>query len=101
MLEKRFIFKRRRKRNGDESIKSYSSAMATELPDFPRELVTALQATAQTFKRRSIRYALTGGLATGYRSRPRFTRDLDFLADVPQMVLPGLLDDLRSQGFSF
>jgi hypothetical protein len=48
-----------------------------------------------------VRFALIGGLAVGYRSRPRFTRDIDFLLDIPQLALPGLLDDLRERGFSF
>ena len=34
------------------------------------------------------------------RGRVRFTRDVDFLLDVPQIVLPGLLDDLLERGFT-
>jgi hypothetical protein len=48
-----------------------------------------------------LRYALIGGMATGYRSRPRFTQALDFLLEVPQLQLPGLLGDLQTRGFSF
>jgi len=34
------------------------------------------------------------------RGRPRFTQDIDILLDVPQIALPGLLDDLVERGFS-
>src|SRR5205085_12679055 len=29
------------------------------------------------------------------------TQDIDFLLEVPQVVLPGLLDELRARGFEF
>jgi hypothetical protein len=32
------------------------------------------------------------------RGRPRYTRDVDFLLEVPQIALPGLLDDLVERG---
>jgi hypothetical protein len=35
------------------------------------------------------------------RGRPRFTQDVDLLLDVPQLALPGLLDDLARLGFAF
>jgi hypothetical protein len=44
---------------------------------------------------------LIGGLATSYRSQPRFTKDIDFLVQVPQPVLPRLLEDLHGRGFEF
>src|SRR5207248_1108055 len=56
---------------------------------------------ADVFAARSIRYALVGGLATLMRGRPRFTQDVDILLDVPQLALPGLLDDLAAAGFAF
>jgi hypothetical protein len=34
------------------------------------------------------------------RGRPRFTHDADFLLEVPQIVLPGLLDELVERGFA-
>ena len=34
------------------------------------------------------------------RGRARFTQDVDFLLEVPQLVLPGLLDDLVERGFA-
>jgi len=75
--------------------------MATDLPELPQHLVTGLLALAQALEGRGLRYALIGGVAAGYRSRPRFTQDLDFLLQVPQLVLPGLLEDLHARGFTF
>jgi len=75
--------------------------MAAEIPEFPQNFLTALRELAQALEHRRIRYALIGGVATGYRSRPRFTQDLDFLLEVPQLVLPALLDDLQARGFDF
>ena len=75
--------------------------MAVDLPNLPQDLLTALLQLVQALDRLQIRYALIGGVATGYRSRPRFTQDLDFLLDVPQLVLPGLLEDLHARGFDF
>jgi hypothetical protein len=73
--------------------------MASELPTLPQNLGSALVEVVGAFDARNVRYALIGGVATGYRSRPRFTQDLDFLADIPQVVLPGLLGDLQQRGF--
>jgi hypothetical protein len=75
--------------------------MPIDQPNLPQDLLTALLQCVQALDRRQIRYALIGGVATGYRSRPRFTQDLDFLLDVPQLVLPGLLEDLHARGFDF
>lgn len=33
------------------------------------------------------------------RGRPRFTQDVDVLLDVPQLALPGLLEELAGRGF--
>src|SRR6266849_7258321 len=65
------------------------------------ELIRAVELLADTFTAQSIRYALVGGLATALRGRPRFTQDVDVLLDVPQLALPGLLDELARQGFDF
>jgi hypothetical protein len=62
--------------------------------------VQAVESLAEAFDARSIRYALIGGLAFVLRGRPRFTQDADFLLDVPQIVLPGLLEDLVQRGFA-
>ena len=64
------------------------------------ELVQAVDSLAEAFAARSIRHALIGGLATMMRGRPRFTQDVDFLLDVTQIALPGLLDDLIERGFT-
>src|SRR5262249_11311007 len=54
-----------------------------------------------TFAALSTPYAIVGGLGTLMRGRPRFTQDVDVLLDVPQVALPGLLDELARQGFDF
>ena len=48
----------------------------------------------------NLRYALIGGLAAGYRTQPRFTQDVDFLLQVPQLQLPSVLDELTARGFT-
>jgi hypothetical protein len=48
-----------------------------------------------------IAYTLIGGLATGYRSRPRYTKDIDLILDIPQIALPSILDALGGLGFEF
>ncbi len=73
--------------------------MATESA-FDDQLIKALDALAEAFERHNVRYALIGGLAVGFRSRPRGTRDIDILLAVPQLQLPGLLADLAARGFS-
>ncbi len=70
------------------------SELPQDLQDGLREMVASLNAL-------KLRFTLIGGIAVGYRSRPRFTRDIDFLLEVPQLVLPGLLQDLQDRGFSF
>jgi hypothetical protein len=74
--------------------------MDTDRGLFSDELVRAVEALSDAFVARSIRHALIGGLATSMRSRPRLTQDVDFLLEVPQLALPGLLDDLVDRGFS-
>ncbi len=66
----------------------------------PIESIRAVVSLADAFGSRSIRYALIGGLAVILRGRPRFTHDVDFLLEVPQIVLPGLLDELVERGFA-
>jgi hypothetical protein len=65
------------------------------------ELTLAVEGLADVFSARSVRYAIVGGLATLLRGRPRFTHDVDVLLDVPQVELPGLLDELARRGFAF
>jgi hypothetical protein len=75
--------------------------MPPETLDFPDYLLDGMRQLAEALEGRRINYALIGGLAAGYRSRPRFTEDLDLLLQVPQLALPSLLDDLRDRGFTF
>jgi hypothetical protein len=74
--------------------------MDTEAAPLSLELVRAVELLSEAFAVRSIRHALIGGLATSLRGRPRLTQDVDVLLDVPQIALPGLLDDLLERGFS-
>lgn len=75
------------------------------LPDEPtllsRDLPRAVELLAEACETKSVRYAVIGGLAMVVRARPRFTQDVDVLIDVPQLVLPALLDDLMKVGFAF
>lgn len=68
---------------------------------FESNLVSAITQAVEALESAGIKYALIGGLATGLRSRPRSTRDVDLLLSVPQIQLPGLLDNFRKRGFSF
>jgi hypothetical protein len=74
--------------------------MDTDPRPLSEELVLAVESLAEAFAVRSVRHALIGGLAISMRGRPRLTQDVDFLVDVPQVALPGLLDDLVERGFS-
>lgn len=72
--------------------------MAIDPASLPGDSVQAVESLAEVFEARSVRYALIGGLAFVLRGRPRYTRDVDFLIDVPQIALPKLLDDLIDRG---
>ena len=74
--------------------------MATDLTISAEELGKTVEALSEVFTARSTRHALIGGLATVIRGRLRYTQDVDFLVDVPQLALPDLLDDLIGQGFT-
>ncbi|HET6574880.1 MAG TPA: hypothetical protein VFG68_14840 [Fimbriiglobus sp.] len=63
------------------------------------ELNDAVRQLAMAFDRRRVRHALIGGLAVGVRSRPRATKDADFILHVPALAFPGLLEDLVADGF--
>jgi hypothetical protein len=75
--------------------------MPAEVPNIPQNLKTALLEAVHALDTLRLRYALIGGIATGYRGRPRFTQDVDLLLEVPQIQLPGLLEDLQARGFTF
>jgi hypothetical protein len=74
-------------------------ATDTERPDDP--LAATLQDVVDVLNVSGIAYALIGGLATGYRGRPRYTKDIDLILDVPQVALPRLLEALHGRGFEF
>jgi Nucleotidyl transferase of unknown function (DUF2204) len=65
------------------------------------EMRKALKEATDAMHHHKVPYALIGGIAASYRSQPRFTKDIDFLVKVPQLVLPSLLEDLRCRGFEF
>lgn len=73
--------------------------MADDVELLRGDLVRAVGLLADVFAAKSIRYTLIGGLGAILRGRARFTRDIDVLLDVPQLVLPGLLDNLIEAGF--
>ncbi len=64
-------------------------------------LEAGLTTAAEVLARHSVNYAVIGGLAAAYRSQPRFTKDVDFLLSIPQLVLPPVLEELFGRGFSF
>jgi hypothetical protein len=71
-------------------------------PPVPLDLLEkGLTTAADVLSRHSIKYAVIGGMAAGFRSQPRFTKDIDFLLQVPQLQLPRVLEDLAEQGFVF
>lgn len=63
------------------------------------DLVKAVSDIVVAFERRKAKYALIGGLAVGLRSRPRSTKDADFIVQVSALSLPSLLEDLTKVGF--
>jgi hypothetical protein len=75
--------------------------MATDSPQLPQYLLKGLLEQVEALEQLHLRYALIGGVATGYRSRPRFTQDVDFLLEIPQVTLPGLLEEMHARGFAF
>jgi hypothetical protein len=63
------------------------------------ELDEVVGKMAAVFARRHVTHALIGGLAVGLRSRPRATKDADFIVQVPAVAFPGLLEALGDEGF--
>jgi hypothetical protein len=74
--------------------------MDTDRRHLSEKQVRAVESLSEVFAAHSVHHALIGGLAISMRGRPRLTQDVDFLVDVPQVALPGLLDDLMERGFS-
>lgn len=58
-------------------------------------LVTEL---ASIFEAKNIKYVVIGGIAVSQLTRPRYTKDVDFLIDVPQLVLPSILEEIIAKG---
>src|SRR5262245_38009075 len=75
--------------------------MSSNPPISEEDLKKALVEMAAALAQFNAKYAVIGGLAAAYRSQPRFTKDLDILLAIPQLVLPGLLDELQRRGFEF
>jgi hypothetical protein len=75
--------------------------MANEAGGPSDAIEAALTDVVAVLSQANVPYALIGGLATGYRSRPRYTKDIDLILDVPQIVLPAILDALGGLGFEF
>lgn len=75
--------------------------MANDSELIASELLGGALELADSLNQFQLNYALIGGLAAGYRTHARFTRDVDFLLAVPQITLPPLLEDLSKRGFSF
>lgn len=63
------------------------------------QLTQAVEDIAVAFERRSVRYALIGGLAVSVRGQMRSTQDADFIVNSPALAFPGLLEDLVAAGF--
>jgi len=64
-------------------------------------LESALTDVVGVLGRAGVPYALIGGLATGFRSRPRYTQDIDLIVDIAQVALPSVLEALGGLGFEF
>jgi hypothetical protein len=75
--------------------------MADNPPISELDLNEGLAAVAETLAQAMVPYAVIGGLAAGFRSQPRFTKDMDFLLRVTQLQLPAVLDTLHERGFEF
>jgi hypothetical protein len=74
--------------------------MASDISGLSPGLIEAAHLLRAAFESAHIQYALIGGIAVGSRARPRATKDIDVLLSVPQIKLPGLLDDLIAKGFT-
>lgn len=74
--------------------------MAGNPPVSVELLEAGLTTAADVLSRKQVNYAVIGGMAAGYRSQPRFTKDLDFLLQVPQLSLAPVLEELAARGFS-
>lgn len=62
------------------------------------DVIIATGIVSGVFNERSVQYALVGGVAAIMRGRMRYTKDTDFIVQVPQIELPGVLDQLAVRG---
>jgi hypothetical protein len=74
--------------------------MATEEAGLSELLLRAIDELAVVLPAHHAKYALIGGIAAGLRGRQRATDDIDILLSVPQLQLPGLLENLVERGFT-
>jgi hypothetical protein len=74
--------------------------MAIDRATTERDLIDGLVASAAVLSAHRVAYAVIGGMATTFRTQPRFTKDLDFLLHVPQLQLPAVLDALQEREFA-
>jgi hypothetical protein len=74
--------------------------MADDRATTEQDLIDGLLASAEVLSAHRIAYAVIGGMATTFRTQPRFTKDLDFLLHVPQLQLPAVLDALQGREFT-
>jgi predicted nucleotidyltransferase len=70
------------------------------LPEAFPELLSVLEKIVKILDERGADYALIGGLGLALRGPVRATRDIDLLLNIPQLQLPGLLEQLCGEGFS-
>lgn len=63
------------------------------------QLSEALLHIKKVFDARRVKYCVIGGFAVGYLSTPRFTKDIDFIVNLPHLVLPSVIEDLIALGF--
>jgi hypothetical protein len=75
--------------------------MANDQSAHMQKLLDGLAITADALEKHRVAYAVIGGMATSFRSQARFTKDLDFLLNIPQVTLPGLLETLAQRGYQF
>jgi hypothetical protein len=75
--------------------------MSNNAPISEEDLKQAVLELAAAFAQFNAKNAVIGGIATSYRSQPRFTKDVDILLAIPQLALPGLLHELERRGFEF
>jgi hypothetical protein len=75
--------------------------MASDPPISDEDLKKAVVEMAAALAQCNAKYAVIGGMATAYRSQPRFTKAVDILLAIPQVALLGLLHELQRRGFEF